>query len=147
MALLIIPVLKRWSRARGPYGYLRTWNWPITAREIIQPYNIYNYGHHCDSICITVEHPWKNHQRCCCSSSANNHTDVNQCCCCYCYYCHTVVSTKGVTALLLPLLWHRYRIPSMLHLRDYHCHIVLVLIAVHVTPMSVFVGAVRDHYM
>ena len=30
---------KRWSRARGPYGYLRTWNWPITAREISQPYN------------------------------------------------------------------------------------------------------------
>ena len=39
MALLIIPVLKRWSRARGPYGYLRTWNWPITARKISQPYN------------------------------------------------------------------------------------------------------------
>ena len=39
MALLIIPVLKWWSRARGPYGYLRTWNWPITAREISQPYN------------------------------------------------------------------------------------------------------------
>ena len=33
MALLVIPVLKRWSRARGPYGYLRTWNWPITARR------------------------------------------------------------------------------------------------------------------
>ena len=30
-----------WSRARGPYGYLRTWNWPITAREISQPYNEY----------------------------------------------------------------------------------------------------------
>ena len=43
MALLIIPVLKRWSRARGPYGYLRTWNWPITAREISQPYNKENY--------------------------------------------------------------------------------------------------------
>ena len=41
MALLIIPVLKRWSRARGPYGYLRTWNWPITAREISQPYHKY----------------------------------------------------------------------------------------------------------
>ena len=27
------------TRARGPYGYLRTWNWPITAREISQPYN------------------------------------------------------------------------------------------------------------
>ena len=39
MALLIIPVLKRWSRARGPYGYLWTWNWPITACEISQPYN------------------------------------------------------------------------------------------------------------
>ena len=39
MALLIIPVLKWWSRARGPYGYLRTWNWPITAREISQPCN------------------------------------------------------------------------------------------------------------
>ena len=39
MALLIIPVLKRWSRARGPYGYLRTWNWPITASEISQPHN------------------------------------------------------------------------------------------------------------
>ena len=39
MALLIISVLKRWSRARGLYGYLRTWNWPITAHEIIQPYN------------------------------------------------------------------------------------------------------------
>ena len=38
-SLLIIPVLKRWSRARGPYGYLRTWNWPITVREINQPYN------------------------------------------------------------------------------------------------------------
>ena len=46
MALLIIPVLKRWSRARGPYGYLRTWNWPITAREISQPCNnsIYKLG-------------------------------------------------------------------------------------------------------
>ena len=43
MALLIIPVLKWWSRARGPYGYLRTWNWPITAREISQPYNNYFY--------------------------------------------------------------------------------------------------------
>ena len=32
--ILIILVLKRWSRTRGPYGYLRTWNWPITAREI-----------------------------------------------------------------------------------------------------------------
>ena len=41
MALLIVPVLKRWSIARGPYGYLRTWNWPITAREISQPYNKY----------------------------------------------------------------------------------------------------------
>ena len=39
MVLLIISVLKRWSRARGLYGYLRTWNWPITAREISQPYN------------------------------------------------------------------------------------------------------------
>ena len=38
ICLLIIPVLKRWSRARGPYGYLRTWNWPITAREISQPF-------------------------------------------------------------------------------------------------------------
>ena len=44
MALLIIPVLKRWSRARGPYGYLRTWNWPITAREISQPYNKIQYN-------------------------------------------------------------------------------------------------------
>ena len=26
-------------RARGLYGYLRTWNWPITAREISQPYS------------------------------------------------------------------------------------------------------------
>ena len=26
------------DRAGGPYGYLRTWNWPITAREISQPY-------------------------------------------------------------------------------------------------------------
>ena len=43
MALLIIPVLKRWSRARGPYGYLRTWNWPITARQISQPYNNCTY--------------------------------------------------------------------------------------------------------
>ena len=41
MALSIIPVLKWWSRARGPYGYLRTWKWPITAREISQPYNKY----------------------------------------------------------------------------------------------------------
>ena len=41
MALSIIPVLKRWSRASGPYGNLRTWNWPITAREISQPYNKY----------------------------------------------------------------------------------------------------------
>ena len=39
MALLIIPDLKRWSRASGPYGYLRTWNWPITTREISQLYN------------------------------------------------------------------------------------------------------------
>ena len=40
-------ILKRWSRARGPYGYLRTWNWPITAREISQPYNKSGYfrGH------------------------------------------------------------------------------------------------------
>ena len=29
----------RWSKARGPYGYLWTWNWPITAREVGQPYN------------------------------------------------------------------------------------------------------------
>ena len=43
MALLIIPVLKWWSRARGPYGYLRTWNRPITAREISQPYNNRSY--------------------------------------------------------------------------------------------------------
>ena len=43
MALLIIPVVKMWSRARGPYGYLRTWNWPITAREISQPYNNNSY--------------------------------------------------------------------------------------------------------
>ena len=25
--------------SRGPYGYLGSWNWPITAREITQPYN------------------------------------------------------------------------------------------------------------
>ena len=43
MALLNIPVLKRWSRAGGPYGYLRTWNWPITARKISQPYNRRTY--------------------------------------------------------------------------------------------------------
>ena len=30
-----------WKGDRGPYGYLRTWNWPITAREISQPYNKY----------------------------------------------------------------------------------------------------------
>ena len=41
MALLIIPVLKRWLRAGGPYGYLQTCNWPITARKISQPYNKY----------------------------------------------------------------------------------------------------------
>ena len=29
----------RWSRDRGPYGYLQTWNWPITALKISQPYN------------------------------------------------------------------------------------------------------------
>ena len=29
----------RLSIARVPYGYLWTWNWPITAREISQPYN------------------------------------------------------------------------------------------------------------
>ena len=45
MALLIIPVLKKWSRARGLYGYLRTWNWPITARKISQPYNNTAYYH------------------------------------------------------------------------------------------------------
>ena len=27
------------SRVRGPYGKLWTWNWPITARKISQPYN------------------------------------------------------------------------------------------------------------
>ena len=32
------------SRVRGPYGYLRTWNWPITAREISQPYNKIQYN-------------------------------------------------------------------------------------------------------
>ena len=36
--------LKGWSRARGLYGYLRTWNWPITAREISQPYNKIQYN-------------------------------------------------------------------------------------------------------
>ena len=46
MALLIIPVLKRWPRSRGPYGNLRTWNWPITAREISQPYNNLQYFGH-----------------------------------------------------------------------------------------------------
>ena len=38
----------KWSRARGPCGYLRTWNWPITAREISQPcnnsYNIWGWN-------------------------------------------------------------------------------------------------------
>ena len=29
-------VIKSWTSV---YGYLRTWNWPITAREISQPYN------------------------------------------------------------------------------------------------------------
>ena len=43
MALLIIPVLKRWSRARDPYGNLQTWNWPITACEVGQPYNKEQY--------------------------------------------------------------------------------------------------------
>ena len=28
----------KWSRARGPYCFLRTRNWPITACEISQPY-------------------------------------------------------------------------------------------------------------
>ena len=32
-----------WSRARGRYGYLWTWQWPITAREISQPYDIVHY--------------------------------------------------------------------------------------------------------
>ena len=46
MALLIILgkernhlQFDRWSRARGPFGYLRTRNWPITAHEVSQPYN------------------------------------------------------------------------------------------------------------
>ena len=40
MALLIILVLKGWSRAGGLYGYFKpAWNWPITASEISQPYN------------------------------------------------------------------------------------------------------------
>ena len=40
---LAILDLKRWLRARGPYGYLRTWNWPITAHEISRPYNKTTY--------------------------------------------------------------------------------------------------------
>ena len=32
-----------WSRARGPYSYSRTWNWPITTHKISQPYNKYMY--------------------------------------------------------------------------------------------------------
>ena len=51
MALLIIPVLKRWSRARGPYGYFRTWNWPITTRKISQPYNKAHY-HRVGFVCL-----------------------------------------------------------------------------------------------
>ena len=42
---------KKWSRARSPYGYLRTWNWPITAREISQPYNKSCY---CSSFSVCV---------------------------------------------------------------------------------------------
>ena len=33
----------RWSRARGPYGYWRTWKWPIPACEINLSYNNYCY--------------------------------------------------------------------------------------------------------
>ena len=54
MALLIIPVLKWWSRARGPYGYLRTWNWPITACEISQPYNKMAY-----CTCVCTFYKWR----------------------------------------------------------------------------------------
>ena len=43
MALLIIPVLKGWSRARGLYDYLQTWNWPIIVRKISQLYNKLTY--------------------------------------------------------------------------------------------------------
>ena len=44
-------------RARGPYGYLRTWNWPITARKISQPYNnvLYRTVLYC-----TLSHALKN---------------------------------------------------------------------------------------
>ena len=34
---------ERWSRARGPYGHLRTWNWPIAARELSQRYSNESY--------------------------------------------------------------------------------------------------------
>ena len=44
MALLIILVLKGVRELKGPYGILRTWNWPITAREITQPYNNVEYA-------------------------------------------------------------------------------------------------------
>ena len=61
MALLIIPVLKRWWRARGPYGYLRTWYWTITAREISQPYNKYNY---LNSRHLRLFNDWRNIKVC-----------------------------------------------------------------------------------
>ena len=67
MALLIIPVLKRWSRARDPYDYLRTWNWPITAREINLPYNKYHLLAECE-VCTVFYGPsfflpWKQERK------------------------------------------------------------------------------------
>ena len=42
----------KWSRARGPYSYLRTSNWPITAREISQSYNEGLYWWHREKMYI-----------------------------------------------------------------------------------------------
>ena len=57
MALLIIPGKerfdRRFNRAGGPYGCLQTWNWPITAREISQPYS--NIFTKIDKIFILLE--------------------------------------------------------------------------------------------
>ena len=45
--------LFRFWKASGPYGNLRTWNWPITAREISQPYNKVHYSVVWDTVCTT----------------------------------------------------------------------------------------------
>ena len=38
----------------GPYGKLRTANWPIAWRKQTQPYNIYTYRFHIQSIYVVL---------------------------------------------------------------------------------------------